>query len=106
MNPGQLRHRVTLQTQVATQDALGQPSTSWLDTVTVWSDIRHLNGLEAIKGGLDMSVVKASIRIRYRAVNAGQRVLYGSQVYDIKAVLPDPKKTYCDLVCESINVAV
>lgn len=106
MNMGQLRHRVTLQTQVATQDGLGQPSTSWLDTVTIWSDIRHQNGLETIKGGLDASLVKASIRIRYRAVNAGQRVLYGTQVYDIRAVLPDAKKTYCDLVCEAVNVSV
>ena len=41
MKAGQLRHRVTIQTQVATQDALGQPSTSWLDTKTVWADVRY-----------------------------------------------------------------
>ena len=101
---GQMRHRVTLQSQVQTQDDIGQPSTTWLDGPTVWADLRHQNGLEAIKSGMDVSVVKASARIRYRAVNAGQRLVYGAAAYSIVAVLPDAKRTYVDLVCESVNV--
>jgi SPP1 family predicted phage head-tail adaptor len=101
---GEMRHRVTLQSQVQTQDEIGQPSTAWLDVATVWADLRHLSGLQAIKSGMDVSTVKASARIRYRAVNAGQRLVYGTAVYNITAVLPDAKRTYVDLVCETVNV--
>lgn len=100
---GQLRHRVVLQSQVQTQDDIGQPSTAWLDDATIWADLRHQSGLEAIKNGMDVSVVKASARIRYRAVNAGQRLTHGSTTYSITAVLPDAKRAYVDLVCESVN---
>jgi SPP1 family predicted phage head-tail adaptor len=103
---GQMRHRVILQSQVQTQDDIGQPSTAWSNVATVWADLRHQNGLEAIKSGMDVSVVKASARIRHRAVNAGQRLVYGAAVYSIVAVLPDARRAYVDLVCESVNVDV
>jgi SPP1 family predicted phage head-tail adaptor len=103
MIPGQLRHRVTLQSQVTTQDALGQPSTAWLDTATVWADVRHESGLSAIKAGADISVVRASIRMRYRAANAGMRVVFGAQTYAVNAVIPDARKVSIDLVCEALQ---
>lgn len=99
MKAGQLRHRVELQTRVDTFDEIGQPSTSWLTTATIWADIRYLSGLSAIKSGADVSQSKVSIRVRHRAANAGQRVVYGNEVFEIEAVLPDGKRQYVDLVC-------
>lgn len=106
MKAGQLRHRVILQSQVATVDALGQPSTSWLTTSTLWADIRYLSGLSAIKSGADVSQGKVSIRVRHTAVNAGQRVAYGNEVFYIEAVLPDGKRQWVDLVCVVTNADV
>ena len=106
MKAGQLRHRVTLQSRVDTVDALGQPSTSWLDTATLWADVRYLNGLSAIKSGADVSQSKVSIRVRHTAVNPGQRLVYGNEVFYIEAILPDGKKTYVDLVCVVTNADV
>lgn len=100
-----LHHRVTLQTRSSTSDSNGQPLTTWANTAAIWAHVAHESGMGAIKGGQDVSIVKASIRIRHRSVNAGQRVLWGTQVYDIKAVLPDGKDTFIDLVCEAVNVA-
>ena len=105
MSAGQLRHRAMLQEQSTVQDELGQPSTAWVDVQALWADIRHISGLETIKSGADTSTVKASIRLRHRAVNAGQRINYGLLNYDIKAVLPDGKREYVNLVCE-VNNAV
>lgn len=105
MSAGQLRNRVVLQAQSATQDALGQPSTEWVPVASLWADIRHVSGMETIKGGADTSTVKASIRLRHRAFTAGQRIAHGLVNYDIKAVLPDPKREYTTLVCE-VNNAV
>lgn len=103
MRAGDLRHRVILQSLGSSQDALGQPSTVWSNVATLWADIRQVSGLGAIKAGADTAVTKASIRLRFRAVNAGQRVLHGDTVYDIKAALPDPRRKYVDLVCEVIQ---
>jgi SPP1 family predicted phage head-tail adaptor len=106
MKAGLLRHRVTLQSRVDAVDEIGQPSTSWLTTATVWADIRYLSGLSALKAGADVSVGKCTIRMRYRAINAGQRIVYGNEVFDIQQVLPDGKKSYLDAVCVVINADV
>lgn len=103
MSAGQLRNLVALQSRVDTVDALGQPSTSWLTTASVWADIRHQNGLSAIKSGVDVSVVKASIRMRHRAVNAGQRILHDGVAFNIESVLPDGRSAYVDCVCEVVS---
>lgn len=103
MKAGQLRHRVALQDRVSTVDEIGQPSTSWLTTATAWADVRYLSGLSAIKSGADVSVSKCSIRMRHRAVNAGQRIVYGDEVFEIDAVLPDGKREFVDCVVRVIN---
>lgn len=104
MSAGQLRFRVDIQSPVATQDDAGQPSTSWTTTSTVWADIRYMTGLSAIKSGVDVSVSRVSIRLRHGAYGAGQRVLYGTKVFNVLAVQPDVRGAYVDLVCEAINV--
>ena len=106
MSAGQLRHLVELQSPVGTQDATGQPSTAWLATATVWADIRYQTGLSAIKSGADVSVVRVSIRMRYRAINAGQRVTFEGTVFNIEAVQPDVRRAYVDCVAEVINAQI
>ena len=106
MKAGLLRHRVLLQSRLDTVDDIGQPSTSWLTTATLWADVRYLTGLGALKAGADTSIGKCTIRLRHRAISAGQRIVYGNEVFDIKQILPDGKKSYVDCVCEVINADV
>ena len=106
MSAGQLRNLVELQSPVATQDEAGQPSTSWLTVATVWADIRYQTGLSAIKSGADVSVVRVSIRMRHRALNAGQRITHEGKVFNIEAVQPDVRHAYVDCVCEVLNAQV
>lgn len=103
MSAGQLRHRVSVQSKVATVDDIGQPSTSWLTTEELWANVIHLNGLSAIKAGADTSINKVTIRLRHASFNAGQRVLHEGDVFDVQAVLPDGKRQYIDLICEAVN---
>ena len=103
MKAGLLRNRVELQSRLEVFDEIGQPSTSWLTTATVWADVRYLSGLSAIKSGADVSVSKCSIRMRHRAVSAGQRIVYGDEVFEIDAVLPDGKREFVDCVARVIN---
>lgn len=105
MQAGRLKRRCTLQAPGTATDELGQPIPGWTDVATVWADIRMKSGLEAIKSGASVSVVQASIRVRYRAgITAGMRVLHNLQVYQITAVMPDVGgREYVDLVAEVVT---
>lgn len=105
MQAGRLNRRVTLQQPGTAQDELGQPIPVWTDVATLWADIRMKSGLEAIKAGAQVSVVQASIRVRYRAgITAGMRVVHNLQAYNIVAVLPDVgARVYVDLVCQVVS---
>ena len=105
MQAGRLNRRCTLQSPSQSVDELGQPIPGWTDVATLWGDIRMKSGLEAIKAGASISVVQASIRVRYRAgITAGMRVVHNLQAFNITAVLPDVGgREYVDLVCEVVN---
>jgi SPP1 family predicted phage head-tail adaptor len=98
-----LNHRVTLQQPAAGQDALGQPTQGFTTVADVWADVRHVNGLQAIKADARVSAVQASIRVWRRAdLAAGWRVLHGGVVYAVRAVLL-PERDFADLVCEVVS---
>ncbi|MBI3103238.1 MAG: phage head closure protein [Burkholderiales bacterium] len=102
---GQFNTRVTVQRQTAAEDAWGQPlPAGWETHVTLWASVRHLSGAEAIKSGADVSIVAASIRIRWREdITAGMRAVCGARVYDIEAVLPGPRREYVDLTTKQVQ---
>ena len=104
MQAASLKNRVTIQSPSTDVDSVGQPLTTWTDTAYSWANIKHINGISSIKSGADTSIVRCSIRIRYRPdINAGMRVLHGTDVYDIQAVLPDDNRVFLDLVCAHVD---
>ena len=105
MQAGRLNRRVTLQAPGTATDELGQPIPGWTDVATLWADIRLKSGLESIKAGAPVSVVQASIRVRYRAgVTAGMRLVHNLQAYNIVAVMPGVGgREYVDLVCQVVS---
>lgn len=104
---GTLKDRITMQRHNQDKDEWGTPipgTEAWIDVATVWADVLHKSGLGTIKADAEVSIVRASIRIRRRAgVDAAMRVLFGSSVYSIEAVLPGPTREYMDLVCKLIQ---
>lgn len=105
MQAGSLDTRITIQRKTGGTDAWGAPlPEAWADYASVWSNIRFLSGTESIKAGADVSVVSASIRIRWRQdVTAGMRVVAGAAVYDIEAVLPGARREYVDLQAKRVQ---
>lgn len=104
MQAGKLRSRVLLQRPGPGRDELNQRDpASWSDVTKLWANIAHKSGLESIKGDAAASVVQASVRIRYRTgIDASMRIVHGTTIYDIRAVLPDEgKREFTDLVCET-----
>lgn len=107
MQAGSLKDRITIQRHTQEQDEWGTPvpgAGAWVELAKVWADVKHPSGLGAIKADADVSIVRASIRIRRRAdVDAGMRVLFGVAVYNIEAVLPGRTREYLDLACKKVQ---
>ena len=106
MRIGSLNRRVKIQAPAEARDEIGQPipgASGWVDFATVWANVRYLNGTETLKSDAPVSVARASIRIRRRdGLIANMRVLYGSTVFDVRAVLPDESsREFIDLACET-----
>jgi SPP1 family predicted phage head-tail adaptor len=104
MQAGRLSTSIAIERQVTTTDAIGQPLTDWVTFALVWANVRHLSGSESIKAGAVTSAVQASMRVRWlTGIDAGMRVLSDGQTYQIKAVLPDARREFTDLVVEVIQ---
>lgn len=103
LRAGSLNSRIKLQAPGETQSASGAPTQGWADVAEVWANIRYLNGTESIKSDAPVSVARASIRIRRRSdVVPNMRVLHGTVVFDVRAVLPNEEsREFVDLVCET-----
>lgn len=105
MQAGQLDTPITIQKRTGGTDAWGAPlPEAWEDYATVWANVRHLSGTESIKAGADVSVVQASIRIRWRQdITAGMRVVHGAQTFDIEAVLYGQRREFVDLQAKQVQ---
>jgi len=101
---GQLDKKVRIEKKGPAQNEWGeQLPDQWVSVCEPWANILHLSGLATIKAEAQTSIVRASIRIRYRTnVAPGMRVVHGTRIYDIKAgpLAVDGKREFIDLVCE------
>jgi len=74
-----LRHRVTIQTPVETQNTYGEAETRWQNLATaVWADIEPLRGREYFAAKQINAEVEARIKIRYRNdMTAKMKLVHG-----------------------------
>lgn len=108
MNFGALRSRITIQQKTVVYDELHQPvGEDWTDLAKVWADVKFLSGIETVKANAEISVRRASIRIRFRGdVTSAMRIVsddpvFTGVVFNIRSVLPGvSRREYTDLVCE------
>lgn len=104
MEIGKLDTRITIQRRATMTDAWGQPTETWADVALVWANVRHLNGIESIKAGADVSVVRSSFRIRHRTgIDAGMRIVSDGSTYDIEAALPGGRREWLDLAAKRVT---
>lgn len=104
MRAGTLNTRISIRRQGEVRSGGGQVVGQWVEHVATWADVKFPSGLGAIKAETDVSLVRASMRIRFRDdIRSDMRVVTGGLVFDIQAVLPDlARREYVDLVCQSI----
>lgn len=103
---GRLDKRVTFQQKIFTTDASNQHKvTGWEDVATnpeVWAQVDYKSGSEDFQSDQLVAVKMASIGIRYRTdLTTENRVLVGSEIYDILTIIEVGRKRYLRLTCES-----
>lgn len=89
-----MRHRIRFQKLTPGVDPETQEPIDgvWVDVATLWAAITPLSGREFIAAQAVQSEVAGRIVIRYRSdIKAAMRGIEGDRIYNIQAVLPDPK---------------
>lgn len=103
LSAGSLIHRVSIQSLTPnspSQDPGGVPDEDWVTSFSPLAAIEPLRGRELLAAQQISSEVTGTIKIRYRAdktVTAKNRVLFGTRVYDIVAVI-NPEERNEELV--------
>lgn len=89
MRAGNLRRRLTIQQKgTVTRNSHGEEVITWKTYATVWGEVSPLTGREYLAAQEAQSAVNVRVRMRYLAgVTTAMRVLYGSRVLEIEAVL-------------------
>lgn len=104
MRPGDMPHRVKLQSPTGSRDALGERVTTWTDVATVNARVRPLSGKELMVAGQQQSAVSHVVEIRHSsevsAINGTWRVLFGTRVMVVESVVnPEESNEKLMLYC-------
>lgn len=85
-----MRARITIQRSTPSRDSFGEPDDSWSTLATVSAKKEPLPGREAFGSDIQYSEQPTKFTIRYASaiadLNAKDRVLDGSTVYDLVSV--------------------
>lgn len=94
MRSGKLRHRVSFESLIETQDSDGALVEAWIDHFgqKFWAEVVYLSGKEFTEAQSIHSKVIARIKLRHREdFSPKMRIRYRDQIFNIDAILPDPK---------------
>jgi SPP1 family predicted phage head-tail adaptor len=92
MRAGDLRHRVTFEQKVTTNDPTSNEEVvTWVEFVTVWAAIKYLSVREFIAAQSTQSEVTCRIVTRYRdGFDASMRARHDGRIYNLHGALRDP----------------
>lgn len=93
MQAGKLRHRLTFQRPVYTQDSqTGAQTPDWQDAFTLWGRVEPLSGRDFLAAQEHETQISARITVRFNAgITSDMRILHREKYYSIEAPLPDVK---------------
>lgn len=100
MNPGELRHKITLQKP----PEYGQAEDAYTDVATVWANINPISGRELFAAEQFASEITHKVRIRYRnGITPSMRVKYGTRTFEIMYVINEYERDrIIQLMCKEL----
>lgn len=106
MRPGRMDRLVTLQVKTVTGvDDYGEETNTWTD-VSVWAERRELRGEERWAAQQVVGTRACFYRVYYRTdLTVEDRLVDGSDTYDIKAINEIGRREGLELMCVARNEA-
>lgn len=106
MQSGWLRHRVTIEEKLPSQNGFGEEIVTWGEVATVWASVEPLRGREYRAADSEQAEMTTRIRARWRdGVIPTMRASWNGHVFDIEQVIrPLERKREMILMCRE-NVA-
>lgn len=104
MRPGRLKDRVSIQAINSTDDIMGQPIQTWVETHKRNCSIEPLNGREYFSAEGEQQTQKVRVRFRYERglLNTKKRLVDKREspevTYDIEDII-DPGNEHRELIC-------
>ena len=98
MNPGLLRHKITIQYNAAVDqtDTNGTPLETWQELMTLHADKNAHAGRLFYQAAAAQNETDAIFTIRYRdGIKAGMRLIHLTDTYEIKVPPVDPDGCRC-----------
>lgn len=84
MNPGELRHRIKLQSLETIVNENGFEEESWVDLRTVWASIKNLHGREYFEAAAVQKENTVKFTIRYiKDLDTSMKILFKGKHYNI-----------------------
>ena len=84
VNAGEINKRITIKTQVLTQNSYGEEIITWSNFCTVWAKITSSSGKEFYAVQKLNPETTALFKIRYRSgLDTSMRIYYGTRIFDI-----------------------
>lgn len=91
MITGRMRFVVLVQRQGVAKNGMGERVGPWTTLLETRASIEPIRGAERIQAGAEHADLTTRIRMRWHPdiadMHAGDRVLHGTQVFDIKAAI-------------------
>lgn len=105
LNPGLLRHLVTIEAYTTTRDTDGAAVPTPFALATVWAAIDTLSGRELLSAQQIHAEVTHKITIRYRPeVRSDMRIKYGARLFEVLSPLHDEgRRTRTELLCKEMD---
>lgn len=101
-----LKHKVTFQESQELQNDFGEITNDVVDILTCRASIQTITGKETFTSNQNYSTLSHKLRVRYSSkINAKQKIIFGSRVFNILAVLNifEKNKELEILVEEALN---
>ena len=102
MQSGELKHRITIQKPIQTQDQnTGKLITSWSNLTTIWAEVTDLSTRDVIAAKAANSTIQARAKVRYssttKQIDSTMRVLL--RVIFIRLMV-----TRCEIQSRAVNI--
>ncbi|WP_096224897.1 phage head closure protein [Geobacillus sp. FJAT-46040] len=104
MDPGLLRHRITIQQKTRVQNEYGEEIADWVDVASVWASVNPISGREFFAAEAVNSEVTHKINMRYRSgITPDMRVKFKERYFQIIAVMNlQEKNAELQLLCKEL----